>query len=79
MTAKRAAKSGRASSASGRRDFLRQGLVVTGGAIVATLGGSAAADQPTKKATNALQPGAPTSAGYRITAHVREYYAKAGC
>jgi hypothetical protein len=79
MTAKRAAKRGRASSASGRRDFLRQGLAMTGGAIVATLGGGAAADQLPEQAMHAEASRTGTSSGYRMTTHIREYYTKAGC
>ncbi len=59
-----------------RRDFLLQGLAVTGGAVVATLAGRAAAD-PGPEPVAHDEPGRK-QAGYHETPHIREYYAKAG-
>lgn len=57
-----------------RRRFLKSAAVAGGAAGVATLGSQVTADveepAPAEKA-------APPSKGYRETAHVREYYAKA--
>jgi hypothetical protein len=64
------------SIASRRRDFLLQGLAVTGGAVVATIAGRAAADLGPEPIIHD-EPG-PKSAGYQETPHIREYYAKAG-
>lgn len=57
-----------------RRGFLKSAAVAGGAAGVATLGSQVQAnredDAPAEQA-------APPSKGYRETAHVREYYAKA--
>lgn len=58
----------------GRRQFLKGVAVTGGGAVLAGLaaGGQAALEPREKQGESA-----PKSQGYRETAHVREYYAKA--
>ena len=58
----------------GRRKFLKGVAVGGGGAVLAGMAaGSHAALEPQEKQDQAKQK----SQGYRETAHVREYYAKA--
>lgn len=58
----------------GRRQFLK-GAVVTGGGAV--LAGMAASSQAAQESQEKQVESKPESQGYRETAHVREYYAKA--
>ena len=59
---------------SGRRKFLKGMAVTGGGAVLAGVAtGGQAAVEPQAKQGEAK----PESQGYRETAHVREYYAKA--
>jgi cell division ATPase FtsA len=58
----------------GRRKFLK-GVAVTGGGAV--LAGVAASSQAALEPQEKQGESRPESQGYRETAHVREYYAKA--
>ncbi|MDH3714373.1 MAG: twin-arginine translocation signal domain-containing protein [Gammaproteobacteria bacterium] len=58
----------------GRRKFLKGAVVTGGGAVLAGIAaGSQAELEPQEKQVESK----PESQGYRETAHVREYYAKA--
>ena len=62
------------SLSSGRRRFLK-GLAATGGG--AALAGVAASTQAALDAKQTPAEERPESQGYRVTAHIREYYQKA--
>ncbi len=58
-----------------RRAFLRNSALAGGAAAVAAVTGTAMAVTDSQESSAAPQD--PSSQGYRETAHVREYYAKA--
>ncbi len=58
-----------------RRDFLRKGVAVVGGAATLAVAGSGGANE---RATEEVEQGSqPSQKGYHVTPHIRDYYEKA--
>jgi len=60
----------------GRREFLRNTMVIGGAAAVAVVTGEAVAAPVAKPA--APEPTKTESKGYHVTEHIKEYYRTAG-